>query len=990
MSQPTLDDWDTGDYFSPEEPDPQLKRRKQGCITLLLLATFGLLGGVFFLLARPSWQSAHPAATPTWTMEDGLPLDSQSGLEQSLIAPQTQEVLAAQINPNSLQALNQIEYPQGAFYDAESGQLVIFGPPAKTPGQGQSDFLTALGAVYNQQPLAVSIDPGSDPTIQSVRYEGPTENTHLGWVMFEADRRMKTLSLGQDNETSQPVSANVAGYANMLTLAEQFSTPAGQEIRRRFWFTTPRVTLEQSADGLGMVITEAGLEVKTEYLDANWQTATSQPPDPAGQAFAAHLSQRLDDYAVEYPIFHDLQAAARWTALAHWLKQANLPINPALWLEQTPAVYATPKETPAITATQTSADGTHIWTVWGGVTLEMQPETRPISQQSQNRLQKVAAQFARLLKGVQPADADGLALAPVSPLRALPITPATVMLEKSIGLKMAWEGQAWQIQIPRLKRVGQAENSFFYLQNWKEGESLVLTYGGFDTRTQASVFINREAGLWLEETPQGFQLQGGRFENDGTFSYPENGQPDLFNAQGQALTLKRLGLTYSYQDGNLTWVEQNSQRVEFFYTGEQLQRARSTAGEETRLQWQGGRLTGSSSGVSFSQSFTYDDAGRLTAAAASDGSWRKMVYDSQGELSAVFQNGEGMLLRHVGGALSALRGPALETWKNADATTLNDLYTAWELRPQTGHVLFARQVGDEVLVLADERSFHAPKSLLSNPAALRRKLSEALEPQPGEQVLLSVSGVEAVNFHLLFPKALTLTVEKMDEARVARNLALLEQIPRFDSASGRALNGLPQTHQAAAAGLAPDDGEAWNTERLNLDEALRGYLPDLPPGESVLTRALSEKPLVLLVVAHSDGQEIFFPDGSRFSPEALSEEQRQAIRAQSPLVILLSCDTGLVIPGQKSLAQKMLELGPRMVVAPNGKLDAAKATEIVKFFLTFSSRENALQAIFRAIWQVFPDGLWENKFFFDFRVQQNERNAQNGRAEDAAVLLPAG
>lgn len=158
-------------------------------------------------------------------------------------------------------------------------------------------------------------------------------------------------------------------------------------------------------------------------------------------------------------------------------------------------------------------------------------------------------------------------------------------------------------------------------------------------------------------------------------------------------------------------------------------------------------------------------------------------------------------------------------------------------------------------------------------------------------------------------------------------------------------------------------------------------VPDETPSEQIQS-ALTTSSSVLVVVAHSDGNQIYLPDGTTFNPASLSPEAISAISKQRPLIIFLSCDTATPINGSPSLAQRLLDLGqpdlgPRMVIAPNGKLTAEFANRLLQeFFQNLQSDPDALKSFRQALRSVYPDGLIPGNddgldHFFQFLTQEN-------------------
>jgi YD repeat-containing protein len=963
------------------EQDAGVKKRRGGCVFLLVLAFAALaLAGYFIFRSSPV---AHTEPTPTFPPDDEITAQVDGGLQEILVSASGQVlgggtlpvVIDTSIGVNSLAALDNLAYPEGAFFDPEGGQLVVFGPPAKTGAHPASDdFLIALLSVYNQTPLAVSIDPTGDPDSQNVRYEGPTESTHFGWVMFEADRRMKTLSMGQDNLTNQPVSVIVPGYANLLDLELASSAQTQGDVRRRFWFTAPLVEIEQTPDGRGMLISNLSLVVETEYLDANWQTMTSQPPDPAGEAFASHLSDHLGGYASEIPIFAELDSLARWTALAHWLYQSDLPFDSELFLAAVPVVYETPETTPAITVSRQSQQGNVIQTltVWGGVDLGMEIKVKSASQSTKSSLESLTEKFKARFAGVEEFSSDQqfASISPVS-LDQQTISRIRLPLPHLPTLEYDSSGK-WQIQPPRLDGCGASAGGCYIFKDLTDSP-VALLYGGKDTATGADIFINRDAGYWMSKTDSEFKLLRGEFLPDGQFSYqPE--QDATFNADGQMTrdTFSGTTMDYEYSSGRLVWIRDGAAEVEITYAGDELREIRS-AGSSVEFEYQNHSLSEIVVNGETFERFEYEQ-GRLTREINGSGQViRQVKYDLQGRVLFQSANEQGVLYDwRPGGFLRLYSGPSLFPWQEAENQDLEELKVALRLsnHPKINRLLFVRQVGDKVVALVGERSFTMPAYLLQNPVQLRRKLKAALgEVGEGETVLISSGNITNVSFQSLFPKALPITIEKMDEARVWKNLQNLDKIPDFTPESASIVNGVPLPTELGNVGLDMSKAPLWEGWKQKIEEVIRRFDFSSLEGSGQIQVTMQNKGSVMVIVAHGNEQRIYLPDGTSFSPDELNDGQKRAIAEKHPFVILLSCNTATITEDQSSFSQRLLDAGAVLVVAPNGNLPVDAASEILGKFLENAKTMDPIQAILNAILSVYPDGLipsGDGEHFFEF------------------------
>jgi len=255
----------------------------------------------------------------------------------------------------------------GATYDPKTGQIILYGTQdVALPEMSMDDVTVAANSIFSWEDPAVSIDPPIVENLFTVRYEGPIEETKFGYVLFEADRVMKTLAMGKDNITLEPVTSSVPGFQTMLEreLASGDCIP-GTSWSDRFWFQPKEIKLVQSSDGQSMVFDTVSIELLTEYTLQGG--IPGQELNPEAEAFATHFTEHYDEFAEEFPIFQELKRLAKVVAVVRWIRDNNIHIDLG-WLEQYDLAYFdTPETTPATTVEGSS--GSCIMTIEGGAAL---------------------------------------------------------------------------------------------------------------------------------------------------------------------------------------------------------------------------------------------------------------------------------------------------------------------------------------------------------------------------------------------------------------------------------------------------------------------------------------------------------------------------------------------------------------------------------------------------------------------------------------------
>ncbi len=240
------------------------------------------------------------------------------------------------------------------------------------------DLAVAFHAVMDGQWPGVSIDPPEDDPRSDVhhyRYIGPTEFTHFGDVMAYADRWMKVIGIGEDNENPGTfVRPEIAGFRDQFDLG--FRRNWVGETWNRFWLVPGEIRWEISPDGRTILCKRASIRVRTQVMEVRNGRLTDAhgSRDRAAEDFADWFTEHYDDLAVEYPVYEELRQLAKLVSLVEWLA-TELPRHQFEALAESlhAEFVETDKTTPALHRSR-AKDGQQI-TIFGGV--DLRPPMRP-------------------------------------------------------------------------------------------------------------------------------------------------------------------------------------------------------------------------------------------------------------------------------------------------------------------------------------------------------------------------------------------------------------------------------------------------------------------------------------------------------------------------------------------------------------------------------------------------------------------------------------
>jgi hypothetical protein len=254
---------------------------------------------------------------------------------------------------SDLQQLSKLGDIAMARYRTEKAELVLIGPPAANgAGLNYDDWLAAFRAISGSDAPGVTIDPGPNPTAMQVKYFGAVENTHMGTNMFEADRTLKMLSTGFDNNDCIRWAGRPQGVTTELDLLSaevRADSDSFQPGWHRFWFEPSDDNVEVSGDGKTAKFPIHRLIVKDETIPPG------RPSRASARQFAQSVSYNFMGLTNVIPSFGELQREAVVVALAKWIVDKRIPVDKS-WIQTAPVAVGSPTTTPGVTVVRATIE----------------------------------------------------------------------------------------------------------------------------------------------------------------------------------------------------------------------------------------------------------------------------------------------------------------------------------------------------------------------------------------------------------------------------------------------------------------------------------------------------------------------------------------------------------------------------------------------------------------------------------------------------------
>jgi hypothetical protein len=244
----------------------------------------------------------------------------------------------APLNLESLsQFFQQNSQLQGGTIDANNN-LILVGKKAAPPTlSGQPVELSDLAAAYravfhsgDNLPF-ISLDPHTNPAMVNVNFGGYLEDTRIGSVVLESDKRFKTITTGLDpmsfNDLRKDIRKHIPTFASVGERDLLTSQGESGWQGTRFWFYPDSVEVQTSLDGKEGVISKAQFMADAERSrddyksSADFDSSKKAQLSPAIRMNIDDLNKNYSLYASVFPELSELLSVARLMGLCIWLQK---------------------------------------------------------------------------------------------------------------------------------------------------------------------------------------------------------------------------------------------------------------------------------------------------------------------------------------------------------------------------------------------------------------------------------------------------------------------------------------------------------------------------------------------------------------------------------------------------------------------------------------------------------------------------------------------
>src|SRR4030043_1370429 len=229
----------------------------------------------------------------------------------------------------------------GAKLDPQEGLILFAKSGSKQTLSGQnisiSDFSVAYRAVFHagDNEAFISLDPHKDPTKATVNFGGFLEDTRIGSVVLEADKRFKTITSGFDPNSFKDIRRYTRQFIpTFMSVSERDLFHDFSQTKRwigtRFWFYPDSVEIESDFDYRYARVkkpqfTADAERSKDDYSNLEeFEKRKQVELSPSIRENIDHLNQNYLLYARAYPEIKELMTVARLMGICSWLKKAKI------------------------------------------------------------------------------------------------------------------------------------------------------------------------------------------------------------------------------------------------------------------------------------------------------------------------------------------------------------------------------------------------------------------------------------------------------------------------------------------------------------------------------------------------------------------------------------------------------------------------------------------------------------------------------------------
>ena len=201
--------------------------------------------------------------------------------------------------------------------------------------QQLADFAVAYRAVFHagDNKAFISLDPHKDITKATVNFGGFLEDTALGKVVLEADKRFKTITSGLDPNSGKDVRNQTRQHVpDFLTVGEREMKASVRNkgwVKTRFWFYPDSIEVQSdTAKHFAKIINPRFVADAERSRDdfnssAEFNRKKKSLLSPAIRQNIDDLNRNYDKYTQVFPEFRELVTVGRLMAIASWLYRAN-------------------------------------------------------------------------------------------------------------------------------------------------------------------------------------------------------------------------------------------------------------------------------------------------------------------------------------------------------------------------------------------------------------------------------------------------------------------------------------------------------------------------------------------------------------------------------------------------------------------------------------------------------------------------------------------